>query len=323
MSRPVSVAIPCLDDRDLLERSLPPLAAELARRRGADEVLVVDDTGQDRLARWLGERFPGVRVLARAQNGGFARALRDGFEAARHELVFAMNPDVVVRPGFLEPLVACLEQADVQAAVPRVLLRGREDAVESLVRMDLERGEARVLQPGLAEGDPSAPRAALPDAPVPVPFAIGGTSLFRRAAFLERGGFDPAFEPFYWEDVDLGWTLWRAGGRVLYQPASVVEHHHRGTIGRVVPEALVRAAIEKNRLLFLWKHLDGEERLLEHLAWLQRFAIDAWMGERREELVWLALALEQADQALAARAARPAGPGFGELCRRTSPLPSL
>ena len=67
------------------------------------------------------------------------------------------------------------------------------------------------------------------------------------------------FAPFYWEDVDLCLCAWRRGRRVEEVPSSVVEHHHRGTIGSAVPEDLVLAAIEKNRHLLLWKHLDEGE----------------------------------------------------------------
>lgn len=138
-----------------------------------------------------------------------------------------------------------------------------------------------------------------------MPYAIGGAMLLRRGEFLDSGGFDPLFEPFYWEDVDLGWSAWRAGRRVLYAPEAVVEHHHRGTIKTRIQADLVRAMIEKNRLLFQWKHLDEPGLIEEHLQALHRWAIDAWIGDEREELIWLALALEQAEEASARRASLP------------------
>src|SRR5262249_22491213 len=52
MSARVSVVIPALDDRELLARNLPPLLDELTRRAAGDELIVVDDTGEDRLAAW-------------------------------------------------------------------------------------------------------------------------------------------------------------------------------------------------------------------------------------------------------------------------------
>jgi GT2 family glycosyltransferase len=140
--------------------------------------------------------------------------------------------------------------------------------------------------------------------------------LFRSRDFRALGGFDPLFEPFYWEDVDLSWRAWRAGKRVVYRPTSVVEHHHRGSIGAHGKPAWIRAAIERNRLLFQWKHLDGPA-LADHVAALYRLLLDAYVGDRRDELLWLALALERAEDAAAARRAlpEPVAP-FPELVRR-------
>ncbi len=315
MTSPVSVVVPSLEDVDLLERDLPPLLAELEARASGDEVLVVDDTGRDVLSAALGASFPSVRVLARAENGGFARALRAGIEAARHELVFSMNPDVRVRPGFLQPLVACLAEEDVSAAVPRVLLGGVEERIESLTELRERGGLFELSQPGLAgAGGRAAERLSS------VAFAVGGACLLRRSEFLEGGGFDPLFEPFYWEDIDWGWGAWRRGRRVLYQPASVVEHHHRGTIGRRVGADLVRAAVERNRLLFAWKNLDDPELLRRHLSALYRWALDAWLEDRREDLVWLALALDRREAALEARRrSSGAAHSFAEILRLARP----
>jgi GT2 family glycosyltransferase len=314
VTRPVSVVIPSFDDTELLERNLPPLLAEVARRALGDEVLVVDDTGRDVIAAKLAPRFPQVRVFARSENGGFARTLRSGVENAAHDLVFAMNPDVRVRSGFLDPLVACLQE-DVSAVVPRVLLGGDEQRVESLTELQWKDGLVELRQRGL---EPGGEEARLRMAPVA--FAIGGACLFRKREFLATGGFDPLYEPFYWEDVDWGWRAWRAGKRVLYQPASVVEHHHRGTIGRLVEEELVRAAIEKNRLLFPWKHVDDPELLRAHVAALYRLALDAYALDQRDELIWLDLALEELERALASRAKQAKNArSFAELLRAARP----
>lgn len=294
MTRSVSVVIPSLDDVDLFERHLPPLLEELGRRGGEDEVVVVDDTGKDVLAQPLA-RWPGVRVVAMRANGGFARAMRAGIEAARHELVFAMNPDVHVRRGFLDPLVACLAEEDVWAVVPRILLQGVEGKIESWAFLREKGGLIELDQPALrGPVDGRALRLG------PVTFAVGGACLYRRADFLATG-FDPLYEPFYWEDIDWSWAGWRAGKRVLYQPASVVEHQHRGTIGRRVPGEFVRAMVERNRLLFSWKHVDSPALQKRHLAALYRWALDTYLEDRRDDLVWLAFALEHLPAALAAR----------------------
>ncbi len=296
MTHAVSIVIPCLDDKDLLATNLPPLLAECERRAQKDEVIIVDDTGRDVLAEWVAREFPTCRVLVQVKNGGFAQALLAGVEGAAHEFVFCMNPDVRVRDGFLDPLVACASDPEVFAVAPRVLLDGDEERIESITELSLTDSGLEIVQPGLAEGaslDIGRPR--------PIVFAVGGTSLVRRADFLADGGMDPLYEPFYLEDLDQCFTAWRNGRKVLYQPASVVEHHHRGTIGKLVEQDYVRAVIEKNRVLFQWKFLEGRDVLDDHVASLYRQILDAWLSDAREELVWLNLAFDQLEDALAAR----------------------
>jgi N-acetylglucosaminyl-diphospho-decaprenol L-rhamnosyltransferase len=307
MTRPVSVIVPSYDDRELLAANLPVVLAELERRGVGDELIVVDD-GAGGLADWAAEHASGARIVEREVNGGFAAAVGSGVDAASCELVFLMNPDVRPRTGFLEPLTRELEDDSVAAAAPYVLLGGERAAEESLSRLAWKRGfpVLELAEHSFEAGDESP---ALPAA-----FALGGASLWRRADLVGDGSLDPLFAPFYWEDVDRSWRAWRAGRRVVVCPTSVVEHHHRGTIGRAVPAPLVRAAIEKNRLLFAWKHVDDDARLREQLDGLRARLFAAATREDREALVWLCLALEELEGALAARRAlSPAVAGFEDL----------
>tara|TARA_R110002126_G_scaffold27665_11_gene92835 strand:- start:7875 stop:8816 length:942 start_codon:yes stop_codon:yes gene_type:complete len=287
MTDRVTVVLPALEDQELLARHLPPLLAELDARGKDEDVHLVDDTGRDVLSDWVRDQFPGrVRVLVREKNGGFGKSLRTGARLGMTEFLLALNPDVKVRPGFLQPLIDALEDRNVLAATPRILLDGDPDKIES--------HQALVVEDGRLVLVPRKPRRGT--AINSIPFPIGGAMLVRRQEFLDEGGFDPLFEPFYMEDLDLGLTMWRRGGRVVEVPESVVEHHHMGTIGRVIPESLRLAAIERNRLLVHWKHLDQREDAQEHLAALWRDALDAGLAGRREELLWMALALQDLDR---------------------------
>ena len=315
VSVPVSVVIPCLDDRDLLEKHLPPLLAELARRDVGDEVWVVDDTGQDVLRPWLAEHFASVSCHPLPENGGFARALASGVEAASHEFVFCMNPDILVHVGFLDPLVRELADPSVHSSVPRILLFGNQAEVESLTAIGIREGLAYVDQPGLAECP-----ARYEHGVHPVAYAIGGGMCLRRSEFLASGGFDPLYEPFYFEDTDLGLMAWRAGRRVHYVAESVVEHHHRGTIRRRIPRPFVRAIIERNRYLLQWKFADDPAWIEEHVSTLVRQAVDAHLEDDRRELVWLLLALEHREALLRSRGALPeAERGFAWILEHARP----
>ena len=294
MSLAISVVVPAYGGVDLLRRNLPLILTELDAYREASgeptELIVVDDGSPEPLHLELAEPFPHVRFLARSVNGGFAVAANEGVRAAQHPLVFLMNSDVSVHAGFLAPLVEELRAAgglERFAVTPCVRLDGEVRRIESFVALDRDGGRVTLRQPGLDEA------GSVPTEAVDVDFPLGGAMLVWRARFEELGGFDRSFAPFYLEDADLGLRARRFGWRTRYVPASVVDHHHRGTIGTHVTERCVRAAIERNR----WLLTRAEDRARgsegERRDWLPA-ALNALVsaarsGTLRDEATWLAL----------------------------------
>lgn len=59
--------------------------------------------------------------------------------------------------------------------------------------------------------------------PQPIEWVAGMFLLFRTEAFQEVGGFDAKFH-LYYEDVDICARLWRAGWKVVCDPAVTVVH---------------------------------------------------------------------------------------------------
>ena len=117
----MTVVLPALEDQELLARHLPPLLAELDARGKDEDVHLVDDTGRDVLSDWVRDQFPGrVRVLVREKNGGFGKSLRTGARLGMTEFLLALNPDVKVRPGFLQPLIDALEDRNVLDILKRI-----------------------------------------------------------------------------------------------------------------------------------------------------------------------------------------------------------
>lgn len=293
MSLAVSIVVPTLDDPELLDLCLGAVFAERDRRGVGDEVLVVDDSGEGAVVEHLREHFPEARTEVHERNLGFPAALERGVRTAHHALVLALNPDVELRPGAIDPLVETLGQGGTRAVAPLVIDGDGRLSEESLPRIVVEGGLPRVV---CAELDvtPGAVCAAHPEG-IPVDFCLGGAFLFRRTAFLQQP-FDPRFEPFYWEDVDWGAEA-RGGGETLrVDPRAVAVHRNRGTIAPRVPESLRRAAIEKNRLLYAWKHFEGEA-LREHLEVLSKRLVECALTEERDELVAFLLATETRNDA--------------------------
>ena len=263
--------MPTWNGRHLLEAFLPSVVgaarAYSAATGAATEIVVVDDGSTDDTAGWMESIGPAhlVRLVRQPANTGFGAACNRGIAEARFDLVLLLNNDLEIAPDAIAPLAAHF------AAEPRLFAvhcqaidarTGREAGVAQTAAF--ARGFLRVhgrYQP--AAGTPPPFRSA---------FAGGGAAMFRRRLFLELGGFDLLFAPYYYEDVELSYRAWKRGFEVRYEPKSRVRHRFSSTIASL-PRPRVGRISQRNRILFHWIHLHDRRWWVQHLLWLPAAAL--------------------------------------------------
>ncbi len=227
---PVTVVVPNWNGR----RWLPGLLDSLAAQSTPPAAVVVVDNGSTDDSRTLLAEHPAVRVIALAQNTGFAHAVNLGIAAADTPYVALVNTDVELAPDWLARTVARLD-ADPGAAAVATKMVSLADPQELYDAGDVLRRDGACEQRGRFHRDDGSF-----DTPGEVFGACAGAALYRRAALDAVGGFDPRLFA-YLEDVELALKLRLAGWRCLYEPA-VARHAGGGSAHRLRggPEFLVQ-----------------------------------------------------------------------------------
>jgi GT2 family glycosyltransferase len=213
------------------------------------QTVVVDNGSTDGSVEWLRQQ-PNLEVIESPTNLGFAAANNLGLRACRESAVLCVNPDVVLRPRYLELCLRHLAQSDVGSVTGKLLRATPSGTIDST-------GHA-VYGIGWAEN-----RGELfPDGPsfdeAQEVFGVCAAAGLYRAAALHsvslRGQvFDESYFS-YIEDVDLDWRLRWAGWHAWYEPEAVATHHRSATGARF--SAPVMRHILKNRLLTVAKNYD-------------------------------------------------------------------
>ncbi len=263
-----SIVIPNWNGRDLLEKYLPSVVASIANHAGS-EVIVVDNGSEDGSADFVRQHYPGVRLVALDRNLGFGGGSNAGFRAAKNDVVVLLNSDMRVDPGFLAPLLAGFADEKTFAVSCQIFMSDQKK-----LRQETGLTEGWWLQGALRVGHRIDPKIA---ELFPCFYGGGGSCAFDRNKFFELGGFDHLYKPFYLEDTDLGYLAWKRGWKVLYQPASIVYHEHRGTIGKRFSDAYIQGVLKKNFLLFTWKNIHGWKLLISHFFFTWANAMLSWL----------------------------------------------
>jgi GT2 family glycosyltransferase len=272
-----TIIIPTKNGREILSRCLPTVQRAITVTGGAHHILVVDDDSSDGTADWLAQEFPAVEVLS-LRPSGFGRAVNAGVLHARSEAIVLLNNDVTLAEDFLAPLLAPLSDPTV-FSVGAKFLTG-----EGTLDFVLGNRTHAIFRQGLIEVYHEMAAEKLTQRTHQL-YAQGAAMSCSRQKYLELGGFDSLYEPFYWEDVDLSYRAAKRGWQVLYEPAAICRHYQSATTARDYRARYLQTISLRNAYLFMWKNITARRLFARHLAMIPaRVANDILLGGPGVEL---------------------------------------
>ncbi|MGH3971984.1 MAG: glycosyltransferase family 2 protein [Pseudonocardiaceae bacterium] len=191
--------------------------------------VVLADNGSTDGAPEYAMRRDGVQLLRIGENVGYGSAANRGVVECGPEVgwVVVANPDIEWHPGSLDELLVAAQRWP-RAAALGPLIRQPDGVVYPSARLlpALGRGIGHALLGPVWPGNPWTTAYRQSDTALgerTAEWLSGSCLLLRRAAFESVGGFDSRYF-MYFEDVDLGDRLGRAGWLNVYVPTAEVTH---------------------------------------------------------------------------------------------------
>lgn len=194
------------------------------------EVIVVDNaSGELNLERAAVKEF-GARLIELDRNLGYGGGVAQGVAARSSEpdYILIVNPDVTFTAGAIDHLLDAAEtDAQIASVGPRILDSDGTLYPSARNLPSLRTGVGHALLSRVWPSNPWTRRYRAEhdysDNPRDAGWLSGACVMVRRSAYDAVGGFDARYF-MYFEDVDLGARLGKAGWRNVYVPASVVTH---------------------------------------------------------------------------------------------------
>ena len=255
----MSIVIVNYNVRYFLEQCLH--SVRLATARLSAEVFVVDNASADDSLAML-ERFAEVRVIANAENLGFAKANNLAIRRARGRYILLLNPDTLVDERALERALAYAEAHPRVGCIGARMLDGRGRFLPESKRGFPTAWVSFTKMTGLGRAFPRSSRFngyylghLSDDEPQRVDVLPGAFMWLRREALdAVGGGLDEDYF-MYGEDVDLSYCLQRAGYENAYLPEVEIVHY-KGESTRKRSWGYVRT-FYRAMAIFSRKHVAG------------------------------------------------------------------
>ncbi|HWD04263.1 MAG TPA: glycosyltransferase family 2 protein [Amycolatopsis sp.] len=205
-------------------------------------VVVADNASTDGAPEQAARR-EGVELVSIGENVGYGTAANRGVAALSDDYgwVVVVNPDVEWEPGSLDALLEVASRWPRGAAFGP-LIHDLDGTVYPSARLlpSFGRGIGHAVFSKIWPTNPWT-RQYRQESATPVErtseWLSGSCQLFRREAFDAVGGFDTRYF-MYFEDVDLGDRLTKAGWLNVYAPSSSVMHIGGASTARVSKKML-------------------------------------------------------------------------------------
>jgi len=249
----ISVIIPTRDRRDILSKVLASYAGQDIPPRSF-EVIVVDDGSTDGTGKMVEEfrtSSPFDLTCIRREAGGPARARNAGIEKARGALLLFSGDDMIASPQ----LVAV--HLEGHGEWPGSVILGHIDWHPSLEITPFMRYINTRLQFNY-------PRIKSERMNVSYPHFYASNLSMNKSIVEDIGAFDEDFPDAAFEDIELGYRIWKKGIRTIYNERAVAYHYHPTDLAAFIKRQL-RAG--RAAAIFYLKHPElGEYLNLRRIA---------------------------------------------------------
>ena len=218
-----SIIIPVWNKFELTIQCLTQLARVTKDVRF--ELIVVDNASTDGTSAFLAGIGGNVQIITNQSNLGFAKACNQGAKAARGPYLVFLNNDTIPTERWLEALVEEVETNPEVAVVGSKLLYPNGTVQHAGVALSRFFETPYHLYAGAASQLPAVNKRREFNA------VTGACMLVRKEAFEAVDGFYEGYINSF-EDIDLCLKIRQKGGRIVYQPKSVLYHLESQTPGR-------------------------------------------------------------------------------------------
>ncbi len=219
---------------------IEPCISSIENEKYPHEIIVVDSLSNDGTYDFVKQRFPKIKLIGCKANLGYGFCNNLGVKHAEGSFIVIINPDTIVKAGWLGELIKPLvSQSDI-ITTPKILVYDGS-AINTCGNINHFTGLC--FTRGLGEDPELYAKEECVSGISGCCFAI------RTSDYQNLGGFDEAFF-LYNEDSDISWRSHLRNFKVIYVPTSVIMHDYEL---KVSPLKLYH--LEKGRYLILRKYL--------------------------------------------------------------------
>lgn len=207
------------------------------------EVIIVDNASPSDNPDIIKETYPSITLIKSEKNLGFAGGNNLGVAVAKGAYLLFINNDTIVPSGFIEPLVATLENdASIGMVSPKIKFHWDDTLIQYAGYTPMNHWTIRNNSIGYHQKDDGRFDQEGETE------SVHGAAMMIPKSVVDKVGTMTEIYFLYYEEHDWAQMIKRAGFKIYYQPKSYILHKESLATGKFSP--LKTYYIARNRIVF-------------------------------------------------------------------------
>ena len=226
------------------------------------EVIVVDNGSKEDSSQQLHAKFPFVKYIRSEKNLGFAGGNNLGMQQANSDYLFLVNNDTEFTPGLIEKLSEVLDShPEVGIVSPKIKYFYNKGMIQYAGYTPLNYYTGRNSCIGLREAD----NGQYDHITAPTAYCHGAAMMVRKAAIEKAGMMNENFF-LYYEELDWGEHIKRAGYQAWVCTEALIYHKESVSVGK--NSRLKEYFMNRNRILFIRRNAPFFKKIIFYLYFI-------------------------------------------------------
>lgn len=252
----VSVVIPNYNGAKLFPETLPTVLCALHHINLPFEIIVSDDCSTDDSISYLQKNFPDIKIVANKKNSSFSITANNGIRNAQYDLALLLNSDVKLEPEYFVHQLKYFDHNDTFGIMGRIV-GWDDDVIQDGAKYPSFHGvKIKTSDNYLLQNEEEMNNGLY------TMYISGANALLDRKKFLDIGGFNELFSPFYVEDFEFSLRAWRRGWKCYYDYQSVCRHQTSTTIQSANKKKFIKKIYNRNKMFLHGIHLPAGKRYI-------------------------------------------------------------
>jgi len=259
MQKGISVVIPNYNGAKLFPETLPTVFTALKNTSLPWEIIVCDDCSTDNSIAFLQAGFPEIKIITTKSNSGFSVTANKGINAAQFDWILLLNNDVKLEPIYFYPQLKYFEASDTFGIMGRIVGWDNDTIQDGAKYPSFHGVKIKTAGNYLLKNEAEMKNGLYSM------YLSGANAFINKNVFLQIGGFDEIFSPFYVEDYELSLRAWRLGYKCYYEHSAVCRHQTSTTIKSKNRKNEIEKIYNRNKMYLHAIHLTSAKRYVYYV----------------------------------------------------------